>query len=99
MRARWSDLTPGEIALYIVTNTTNERVRFRYLHMYPKYLDQDRMVSGRVVHEGEVVRSDAWRNRTLYRDQHDQRAGPLPLSAHVPEIPGPGPHGEWAGGA
>jgi hypothetical protein len=47
--------TPGEIALYIVTNTTNERVRFRYLHMYPKYLDQDRMVSGRVVHEGEVV--------------------------------------------
>jgi len=46
---------PGEIALYIVTNTTNERVRFRYLHMFPKYLDQDRMVSGRVVHEGEVV--------------------------------------------
>ena len=46
---------PGEIALYIVTNTTNERVRFRYLHMFPKFLDQDRMVSGRVVHEGEVV--------------------------------------------
>jgi len=46
---------PGEIALYIVTNATNERVRFRYLHMFPKYLDQDRMVSGRVVHEGEVV--------------------------------------------
>jgi hypothetical protein len=38
-----------------VTNTTNERVRFRYLHMFPKYLDQDRMVSGRVVQEGEVV--------------------------------------------
>jgi hypothetical protein len=47
--------TPGEIALYIVTNTTNERVRFRYLHMFPKYLDQDRMVSGRLVQEGEVV--------------------------------------------
>jgi hypothetical protein len=47
--------TPGEIALYIVTNTINERVRFRYLHMFPKYLDQDRMVSGRVVQEGEVV--------------------------------------------
>jgi hypothetical protein len=46
---------PGEIALYIVTNTTNERVRFRYLHMFPKFLDQDRMVSGRAVHEGEVV--------------------------------------------
>jgi hypothetical protein len=47
--------TPGEIALYIVTNTTNERVRFRYLHMFPKFLDQDHMVSGRVVQEGEVV--------------------------------------------
>jgi hypothetical protein len=46
---------PGEIALYTVTNTTNERVRFRYLHMFPKFLDQDGMVSGRVVHEGEVV--------------------------------------------
>ena len=46
---------PGEIALYIVTNTTNERVRFRYLHMYPKYLDQDQILSGRVVHEGEVI--------------------------------------------
>jgi len=47
--------TPGEIAFYVVTNATNERVRFRYLHMYPKYLDQDRIVSGRVVQEGEVV--------------------------------------------
>jgi hypothetical protein len=47
--------TPGEIAFYIVTNTTNERVRFRYLHMFPKFLDQDHMVSGRVVQEGEVV--------------------------------------------
>jgi hypothetical protein len=46
---------PGEIALYTVTNTTNERVRFRYLHMFPKFLDQDGMVSGRAVHEGEVV--------------------------------------------
>jgi hypothetical protein len=46
---------PGEIALYIVTNMTNERVRFRYLHMSPKHLDQDRMASGRVVQEGEVV--------------------------------------------
>jgi hypothetical protein len=46
---------PGEIALYTVTNTTNERVRFRYLHMFPKFLDQDGMVSGRVVQEGEVV--------------------------------------------
>jgi hypothetical protein len=46
---------PGEIAFHIVTNTANERVRFRYLHMYPKYLDQDGILSGRVVHEGEVI--------------------------------------------
>jgi hypothetical protein len=46
---------PGEIALYVVTNAANERVRFRYLHMFPKFLDQDGMVSGRAVHEGEVV--------------------------------------------
>jgi len=46
---------PGEIALYTVTNTTTERVRFRYLHMFPKFLDQDGMVSGRLVREGEVV--------------------------------------------
>jgi hypothetical protein len=46
---------PGEFALYIFANTTNERVRFRYLHMFPKHLDQDRIVSGRVVQEGEVI--------------------------------------------
>jgi hypothetical protein len=46
---------PGEIVLHIVTNAANERVRFRYLHMYPKHLDQDGILSGRVVHEGEVI--------------------------------------------
>jgi hypothetical protein len=46
---------PGDITVNIVTNTANERVRFRYLHMYPKYLDQDGILSGRVVHEGEVI--------------------------------------------
>jgi len=46
---------PGEVALHIVTNTANERVRFRYLHMFPKHLDQDGMLSGRAVREGEVI--------------------------------------------
>jgi hypothetical protein len=46
---------PGDIALHILTNTANERVRFRYLHMFPKYLDQDGILSGRVVREGEVI--------------------------------------------
>ncbi len=46
---------PGQTALHIITNTATERVRFRYLHMYPKHLDHDGIVSGRVVHEGEVI--------------------------------------------
>ncbi len=33
----------------------DERVRFRYLHMSPKQLDADGMVSGRFVKEGEVI--------------------------------------------
>jgi murein DD-endopeptidase MepM/ murein hydrolase activator NlpD len=45
----------GQQALYIVVNAPNERVRFRYLHMQPKQLDADGMVSGRVVKEGEVI--------------------------------------------
>jgi hypothetical protein len=37
-RARWHRAANAwQIALYIVTNTTNERVRFRYLHMFPKF--------------------------------------------------------------
>ena len=46
---------PGDIALHILTNAANERVRFRYLHMFPKYLDQDGILSGRVVREGDVI--------------------------------------------
>lgn len=46
---------PGQVAVYLVTNTANERVRVRYLHMYPKHLDQDGVLSGRVVREGEVI--------------------------------------------
>jgi len=46
---------PGQASVYIVTNAPNEHVRFRYLHMFPKHLDQEGILSGRAVHEGEVI--------------------------------------------
>jgi murein DD-endopeptidase MepM/ murein hydrolase activator NlpD len=46
---------PGRAALYLVVDAPNERVRFRYLHMSPRQLDADGMVSGRSVREGEVI--------------------------------------------
>lgn len=45
----------GNLGLWIVVNTPNDLVRFRYLHMNPKMLDQDGMVSGRKVREGEII--------------------------------------------
>ncbi len=46
---------PTQEALYIVVNAPNEHIRFRYLHMLPKQFNADGMVSGRLVHEGEVI--------------------------------------------
>jgi murein DD-endopeptidase MepM/ murein hydrolase activator NlpD len=46
---------PGQMAIYVVVNAPNERIRFRYLHMLPKQLDADAMVSGRPVKEGEAI--------------------------------------------
>jgi hypothetical protein len=46
---------PTQEALYVVVNAPNERLRFRYLHMLPKQFNADGMVSGRFVHEGEVI--------------------------------------------
>jgi hypothetical protein len=46
---------PGQFGFYVVANAQNERVRFRYLHMFPTHLDRDGMLSGRVVRAGEVV--------------------------------------------
>jgi hypothetical protein len=46
---------PSQDALYIVANAPNERIRFRYLHMLPKQFNADGMVSGRLVHEGELI--------------------------------------------
>ena len=45
----------GDIGLYIVANTENERVRFRYLHMNPKFMDREGFLNGRPVSEGEII--------------------------------------------
>jgi hypothetical protein len=47
--------TPGNLGAYIVFNNPNEHVRFRYLHMNPNFMDDDGLVSGRVVSEGEII--------------------------------------------
>jgi hypothetical protein len=46
---------PTQEALYIVVNAPNERIRFRYLHMFPRQFNAAGMVSGRLVHEGELI--------------------------------------------
>jgi hypothetical protein len=38
-----------------VVNTETEHIRFRYLHMSPNKMDQDKVLSGRRVNEGEVI--------------------------------------------
>jgi len=40
---------------FIVANTANENVRFRYMHMDPKHMDADGLFSGRRVQAGEVI--------------------------------------------
>ena len=46
---------PGYLGAYIVVNTANEHVRFRYLHMNPKFMDADGLLNGRQVSEGEII--------------------------------------------
>jgi hypothetical protein len=46
---------PGNLAAYILVNTANDFVRFRYLHMNPKFMDADGLFSGRQVSEGEII--------------------------------------------
>jgi hypothetical protein len=46
---------PGNIGVYIVANTENEHVRFRYLHMNPKFMDAEGLLNGRHVTEGEII--------------------------------------------
>jgi hypothetical protein len=47
--------TPGNLGAYIVWNTQNEHARVVYLHMNPKMMDADGLVSGRIVSEGEII--------------------------------------------
>lgn len=47
LRESWND------SFFLVTNAQGERVRFRHLHMHPRGLDQDGIVSGRIVKEGQ----------------------------------------------
>ncbi len=47
--------TRGNLAAYIVVNTKNDFVRFRYLHMNPHFMDDDGLLSGREVSEGEII--------------------------------------------
>lgn len=47
--------TPGNLGAYIVWNTANEHARVVYLHMNPKMMDADGLVSGRTVSEGEII--------------------------------------------
>jgi hypothetical protein len=46
---------PRNLGAYIVTNTADEHVRFRYLHMNPRYMDADGLLNGRRVSEGEII--------------------------------------------
>ena len=46
---------PGTLSAYIVVNTENEHVRFRYLHLNPKFMDADGLLNGRQVSEGEII--------------------------------------------
>jgi len=47
--------SPKQEAAYLFVNTANEHIRFRYLHMNPNKMDADNLLSGRRVHEGEVI--------------------------------------------
>jgi len=42
-------------AAYLFVNSANEHIRFRYLHMSPRKMDADNLLSGRRVHEGEII--------------------------------------------
>jgi hypothetical protein len=47
--------SPSQEAVYLFVNSASEHIRFRYLHMNPRKMDQDNLLSGRRVYEGEVI--------------------------------------------
>jgi len=46
---------PRQEAVYLLVNTPSDHIRFRYLHMHPKLLDVEGILSGRRVEAGEVI--------------------------------------------
>jgi len=44
----------GQMPVYLFVNARDEHIRFRYLHMSPRQLDQDGVVSGRTLRQGEA---------------------------------------------
>jgi murein DD-endopeptidase MepM/ murein hydrolase activator NlpD len=46
---------PKQESAYVVVNTASEHIRFRYLHMNPKKMDEDGLLNGRVVVQGEFL--------------------------------------------
>ena len=46
---------PGQEAVYLIVDTATEHLRLRYLHMRPKLLDANGVLSGRRVKAGEVI--------------------------------------------
>jgi hypothetical protein len=45
----------GQEAAFLVVNAPNEHIRFRYLHMSPKRMDADGLITNRKVTEGEKI--------------------------------------------
>jgi hypothetical protein len=47
--------SPRMEGVYLTSNSASDHVRFRYMHMHPKSLDDDNVLSGRAVKDGEVI--------------------------------------------
>ena len=47
--------SPRWEGVYLTTNSASEHLRFRYMHMHPRRLDDDNVLSGRAVKEGEII--------------------------------------------
>jgi murein DD-endopeptidase MepM/ murein hydrolase activator NlpD len=45
----------GEQTVYLLINSRNEHIRFRYVHMNPAHMDTDGVLHGRRVSEGEKL--------------------------------------------
>jgi hypothetical protein len=43
----------GQMPVSLFVNAPNDHIRFRYLHMFPRQLDEEEVFSGRILKEGE----------------------------------------------